>query len=77
MKVDVHLLGILAQYSPTGEEKFKVDLPEEAAISQLLEGLNFPAALERMILVNGVQAHLSTRLKNGDEVFIFAPAAGG
>ncbi len=77
MKIDVHLLGTLAQYSPTGVEKFKIDLPEEAAISQLLEGLNFPAALERMILVNGVQAHLSTRLKNGDEVFIFAPAAGG
>ena len=77
MKVDVHLLGNLAQYSPTGEEKFKMDLPREAAVHQLLEDINFPAALERMILVNGVQAHLSTRLKNGDEVFIFAPAAGG
>ncbi len=77
MKVDVHLLGNLAQYSPKGEEKFKADLPEEAAISHLLEGINFPVALERMILVNGVQAHLSTPLKNGDQVFIFAPAAGG
>jgi molybdopterin converting factor small subunit len=77
MKVDVHLLGTLAQYSPTGEEKFKVELPGEAAVRQLLEGIKFPTDLERMILVNGVQAHLSTRLKNGDEVFIFAPAAGG
>jgi len=77
MKVDVHLLGTLAQYSPTGEEKFKVELPGEAVIHQLLAAINFPAALERMILVNGVQAQLFTRLKNGDEVFIFAPAAGG
>ncbi len=77
MKVEVHLLGILAQYSPAGEEKFKADLPEEATVQQLLEDLKFPASLERMILVNGVQAQLSTRLKNGDDVFIFAPAAGG
>ncbi len=77
MKVDVQLLGTLAQYSPTGEEKFKMELAGEAAIAQLLEALKFPTAAERMILVNGIQAHLSTRLEDGDKVFIFAPAAGG
>ena len=77
MRVDVHLLGYLAQYSPTGEENFKMDLPGEAAVVQLLEAIKFPTAMERMILVNGVQAQPSTRLADGDEVFIFAPAAGG
>lgn len=77
MRVDVHLLGYFAQYSPTGEEKFKMELSGEAAVAQLLEAIKFPTAMERMILVNGVQAHLSTRLADGDEVFIFAPAAGG
>ena len=77
MRVDVHLLGYLARFSPTGEEKFKMDLSGEAAVAQLLEAIKFPTAMERMILVNGVQAQLSTRLADGDEVFIFAPAAGG
>lgn len=77
MRVDVHLLGYLAQFSPTGKERFNVELPGEAAVDQLLDSIKFPGGMERMILVNGFQAHLFTRLQDGDEVFIFAPAAGG
>jgi molybdopterin converting factor small subunit len=77
MKVYVHLLGYLAQYSPTRGEEFTMDLAGEAVVAELLEALKFPAALERMILVNGAQAQISTRLADGDEVFVFAPAAGG
>jgi molybdopterin converting factor small subunit len=33
--------------------------------------------LEKMVLVNGLRSNEATRLAEGDEVFIFSPAAGG
>jgi molybdopterin converting factor small subunit len=77
MKIDVQLLGYLAKYSPTGKETFKLELGSDATVSQLLARLKFPVDIEKMVLVNGRQANPSTPLAEGDEVFIFAPAAGG
>jgi hypothetical protein len=77
MTVRVHLLGYLARYSPSGQEKFKLDLAPEATVGTLLEKIGFPAGLERMILVNGRQAGPTAGLGEDDEVFIFSPATGG
>jgi molybdopterin converting factor small subunit len=77
MTVRVHLLGYLARYSPSGQEKFKLDLAPEATVGTLLEKIGFPAGLERMILVNGRQAGPTAGLVEDDEVFIFSPATGG
>jgi molybdopterin converting factor small subunit len=77
MTVRVHLLGYLARYSPSGQEKFKLDLAPEATVGTLLEKIGFPAGLERMILVNGRQAGPIAGLGEDDEVFIFSPATGG
>jgi molybdopterin converting factor small subunit len=77
MKVHVQLLGYLAKYSPTGKEIFTQDLDPEATIGRLLEKIDFPPNLEKMVLVNGHRSNEATRLAEGDEVFIFSPAAGG
>jgi molybdopterin converting factor small subunit len=77
MTIRVHLLGYLAKYSPTRNEKFKLDLVEDATVNALLDEIQFPANLEKMILVNGRQSNPSTPLAEGDEVFIFTPATGG
>lgn len=77
MTVNVQLLGYLAKYSPTGKETFKLELDPEATIGQLLGKINFPPNVEKMVLVNGHQANRSTPLADCDDVFIFAPAAGG
>ena len=77
MMVRVHLLGYLSRYSPSGQEKFKLDFEPDATVGALLEKIGFPAGLEKMILVNGRQANPSIPLGEGDEVFIFSPAAGG
>ena len=77
MMLHVQLLGYLAKYSPTGEETFKLELSSDATVSQLLAKLKFPPDVEKMVLINGHQANPSTPLAEGDEVFIFAPAAGG
>jgi molybdopterin converting factor small subunit len=77
MTIRVHLLGYLAKYSPTRNEKFKMDLAEGATVNALLDEIQFPSNLEKMILVNGRQSNPSTPLAEGDEVFIFSPATGG
>jgi molybdopterin converting factor small subunit len=77
MMVHVHLLGYLAKFSPSGQEKFDIDLNADAAVSHLLEKIQFPPHLEKMILVNGRQSNPSTTVSDGDEVFIFSPATGG
>lgn len=77
MMVNVQLLGYLARYSPTGKEIFTQELDLEATIGRLLEKINFPPEMEKMVLVNGHRSDEATRLTDGDEVFIFSPAAGG
>jgi molybdopterin converting factor small subunit len=77
MTVNVQLLGYLAKYSPTGKEIFTQDLEPEATIGRLLEKIDFPPKMEKMVLGNGHQSNEATQLAEGDEVFIFAPAAGG
>jgi molybdopterin converting factor small subunit len=77
MMVNVRLLGYLAKYSPTGKETFKLELDPEATIGWLLGKIRFPPDVEKIVLVNGYQSSHATHLADGDEVFIFAPAAGG
>jgi molybdopterin converting factor small subunit len=77
MMIDIHLLGYLAKFSPTKQEKFKLDLHGESTVSRLLEEIKFPVDLESVILVNGSHGSRSTKLSEGDEVFIFIPAPGG
>ena len=77
MMVRIHLLGYLARYSPTGQEKFRMDLAPGATVGALLGKIGFPAGLERMILVNGRQSNPATVLGGEDEIFVFSPAAGG
>ena len=77
MMVDIHLLGYLAKFSPTKQEKFKLELPGGATVGQVLEEIEFPVDLERVLLVNGGHAESSTLLAEGDEIFVFVPAAGG
>ena len=75
--IDIHLLGYLARFSPTKKEKFQLELPNGATVSQLVEKVEFPADLSKVVLVNGHHGNGSTQLADGDEVSIFIPEAGG
>jgi molybdopterin synthase sulfur carrier subunit len=77
MSIHVHLFAYLTKYSPTGEEKFGLNLGPGATVGQLLEKLGIPADFEKRVLVNGRHAEPSTPLSEGDDVFIYPPAAGG
>jgi molybdopterin converting factor small subunit len=77
MPIRVYLFAYLTKYSPTGKEKFDLDLSPGTTIGQLLESLRIPADFEKRALVNGRHGDSSTPLSDGDEVFIYPPAAGG
>ncbi len=77
MPIHVHLFAYLAKYSPTGREKFSLGLGPEKTVGRLLEELQIPEDFERRVLVNGRHADSATPLRDGDEVFIYPPAAGG
>jgi molybdopterin converting factor small subunit len=77
MPMHVHLFSYLAKFSPTGQEKFTLIPGPEETVGQLLEKIGIPPGFEKRVLVNGRHAETSTRLSEGDDVFIFPPAAGG
>ena len=77
MRIDIHLLGYLARFSPTKKEEFQLEFPNGATVGQLLEQIEFPADLSKVVLVNGRHGDGSAQLADGDEVSIFIPEAGG
>jgi molybdopterin converting factor small subunit len=77
MSVHVHLFACLAKFSPTGQEKFDLEIGPEKTVGQLFDQLQIPADFEKRVLVNGRHADSSARLAEGDDVFMFPPAAGG
>jgi molybdopterin converting factor small subunit len=77
MFVRVQLFAYLSKFSPTGQEKFQMELEPEATVEWLIAKLRIPSDFEKMILVNGRQANVSMPLEEGDDVFIFPPSAGG
>ena len=77
MSVRVQLFAYLSKFSPTGQEKFRLELEPEATVGWLLAKLQIPSEYEKRVLVNGLQANPLMPLKEGDDIFIFPPAAGG
>ncbi len=77
MKVDVSLVAFLAEYGPEGREHFSVDLEDGTTVGQLIDRLSFPSNIRLLAVINGQAGNKTQRLKDGDEVFIFTPVAGG
>ena len=77
MKVDVSLFAFLANYGPGGREHFSVDLEDGTPVGQLIDQLSFPSDVRLLAVINGQARKKTQRLEDGDEVFVFAPVAGG
>ena len=77
MKVDISLFAYLAKYGPEGREHFSVDLEDGTTVGQLIDRLSLPSDVRLLAAINGQAGNKTQRLKDGDEVFIFTPVAGG
>ncbi|MCX7682637.1 MAG: MoaD/ThiS family protein [Anaerolineae bacterium] len=79
MTVYVKLFAVLRQQYPhlgIGE-KMAVELSDGATAGRLLELLNLPSHLVKVVFVNGIIRDRDYVLQDGDEVGIFPPVGGG
>ena len=78
MKVEIRLFGTLGAFSPMGTPatliKF-LDAPTTAA--KIIEELNLPKDVPKIIIVNGLHAVPDDVLQDGDVMSVFPPIAGG
>jgi molybdopterin converting factor small subunit len=76
LRVEVSLMGPLSRYFQ-GERTREVQLPEGAAVADILHRLSLARGKTSLITVNGVKAPLTRLLNEGDKVVVFPPVSGG
>lgn len=79
MKVAVHLTATLRAYLPAGirGDSVVLDVPSGSTVDQVIYSLRIPPELERLTVVNGLDATPDQRLVEGDVLSVFPPLAGG
>ena len=74
MTVTVKLFATLRNFGPVEQE---VKLAEHSTLEDLIRTLNLPDKIPLLRIVNGEHRPVHYRLKEGDEVALFPPIAGG
>jgi len=74
MKVRIKLFATLRNFGPEEQE---VDLPDGATINDAIDLLNLPEKIPLLRIVNGEHRPPKHPLKDGDELALFPPIAGG
>ena len=74
MKVKIKLFAILRNYGPEEQE---AELPENATLEDAIHLLKLPNRIPLLKIVNGEHRNLKHSLKEGDEIALFPPIAGG
>jgi len=74
MKVKIKLFATLRKFGPEEQE---VDLSENATIGDAINLLNLPKEIPLLKIVNGEHRPPNHPLKDGDELALFPPIAGG
>lgn len=74
VNVKVKLFASLRQFGPDVQQ---IDLPEDTTIDTVERALNLPPSIRLLRIVNGEHRAAEHRLKEGDELALFPPIAGG
>lgn len=79
MRVAVHLTATLRAYLPPGTrgDSVVLDLPDGTTVDQVVHSFRIPPSMERLTVVNGLDATPDQRLAEGDVLSVFPPLAGG
>lgn len=73
MKVKIKLFASLRKFGP---DEQVVELPENATIDDAINSLNIPK-IALLKIVNGEHRPANYPLKDGDDLALFPPIAGG
>jgi len=74
MKVKVKLFAGLLEFGPRIQE---LELSEGAVLEDILIKLGLPGEIRLLRIVNGRHVGLRQPVKDGDEIALFPPIAGG
>jgi molybdopterin converting factor small subunit len=74
MKVKLKLFAALRQFGP---DEQVIDLPEHTTIDDVVLSLHLPGTIRLLRIVNGEHRPADHLLKDGDELALFPPIAGG
>jgi molybdopterin converting factor small subunit len=79
MQVKLSLYASLGRYLPDKSDSNScvMEIEKGTTIRDLLDQLNVPLELPKLLLLNGIHAQSETVLKDGDRVGAFPPVAGG
>lgn len=74
MKVKIKLFATLRKFGPEEQE---LELDEGATVEDVIERLQLPVNYPLLKIVNGEHRPARHTLKDGDELALFPPIAGG
>ena len=74
MEIEVRLFASLRKYA---NSKDKIELEDDAKVSDFIERIGVPPSEVAIILVNGRHAQEDQRLHDGEAVSLFPAIAGG
>jgi molybdopterin synthase sulfur carrier subunit len=74
VNVKVKLFASLRQFGPDVQV---IDLPEATTIDAVERTLNLPPAIKLLRIVNGEHRTAQHQLREGDDLALFPPIAGG
>lgn len=83
MKVILKLYASLSDYLPAEarHNQVQLDVDDDATVGALIERYRLPPKLTHLVLVNGVfvapAARATTVLREGDQLAVWPPIAGG
>ena len=79
IEVEVRLFNVLRKYRPreAKSDTFLLELPDGAALADLLSALELPGKEVHLTLVNGLHREITHPLRSGDVVSLFPFVAGG
>ncbi len=79
MEVKVKLFATLRDFLPENSDgkSCQMEIDATTTIAQIITTLKIPEEIPKIILVNGLSGTIEQTLKEGDELSIFPPVAGG
>jgi molybdopterin synthase sulfur carrier subunit len=74
MKVKIKLFASLRTFGPDDQV---IEFPDHTTIDEVIRSLKIPSTIRLLRIVNGKHRPSDHVLKNGDELALFPPIAGG
>ena len=73
--IQIKLFASLQKFMPASAENFAIEAG--ITVGALIQQLNIPQDMIKLVFIDNVHAGLDTTLKGGERVGIFPPVGGG